>query len=249
MNVADVFDMIMTVAKAESVSQPYIVGGLPRGVVAGDEHFNDIDITTGDDDIFVLARAVAKELDHKLKHLNSGGYRVMVGDVCLDFSSNYYYENIDVMLDEMGIDKTPLTRETLSRDFTINTLLIPVNRLDQIIDMTGMGIEDINNKILRCPLDMDLCFKSVPSRMLRALHLHVCKGYGITDDMLASISINANLLKTIDGHYAGHLLNEIVAAQPNFLEILIELDILPYLPITKKVLRQLVESRGLIKIL
>lgn len=51
------------------------------------------------------------------------------------------------------------------RDFTINSIYIDINY--NIIDPTGLGISDLNKKILRCIGDPSIRFKDDPLRILR----------------------------------------------------------------------------------
>lgn len=60
--------------------------------------------------------------------------------------------------------------DAFRRDFTINALFYdPI--ADKIIDHTGMGLKDIENKVVRVIGDGNLRFEEDPVRMLRALKL------------------------------------------------------------------------------
>lgn len=63
--------------------------------------------------------------------------------------------------------------EVMRRDFTANALLYGLNRsnLGRIYDLTGQGIEDIQRRILRCPIDPAITLADDPIRMLRAARL------------------------------------------------------------------------------
>lgn len=46
-----------------------------------------------------------------------------------------------------------LADDIMRRDFTCNTLLYDISK-QQILDLTGKGIEDIKNKIIRSPMEL-----------------------------------------------------------------------------------------------
>jgi poly(A) polymerase len=61
-----------------------------------------------------------------------------------------------------------LEEDIQRRDFTINSLSLNINTGD-IRDLTGMGREDIANRIIRTVSDTEITFKEDPLRMLRAI--------------------------------------------------------------------------------
>lgn len=66
------------------------------------------------------------------------------------------------------------------RDFTLNALAKDDN--GTIIDYFE-GREDLNNKILRTPLDTEVTFNDDPLRILRAIRFSITKGFEIPQDM------------------------------------------------------------------
>jgi len=66
------------------------------------------------------------------------------------------------------------------RDFTINTLVRKINFRSKgdIIDLFG-GIQDINKKLIRTPIDPNLSFRDDPLRMLRAIRFAAQFGFRI----------------------------------------------------------------------
>ena len=82
------------------------------------------------------------------------------------------------------------------RDFTVNTLLSGLNgrNLGRLYDLTARGVEDIKNRILRCPLDPADTFSDDPIRMLRAVRLSCTLGFSIDGSVGRFISQNPKLI-------------------------------------------------------
>ncbi|MBN1591756.1 MAG: HDIG domain-containing protein [Candidatus Coatesbacteria bacterium] len=65
------------------------------------------------------------------------------------------------------------TSDVMRRDFTVNSLMLGLNvsNFGRLYDLTGSGLEDTNNRLLRCPLNPSETFTDDPIRMLRAVRL------------------------------------------------------------------------------
>lgn len=74
------------------------------------------------------------------------------------------------------------------RDFCCNALYKNVLS-DEVIDPTGKGLDDLNNLILRTPIDPEKTFLDDPLRMLRAIRFSVCKGFSIDPDTYNKIKL------------------------------------------------------------
>ena len=61
-----------------------------------------------------------------------------------------------------------LKEDCIRRDLTINSLYLNISD-NRILDMTGCGISDIENHILRTPLNPDETFFDDPLRMMRII--------------------------------------------------------------------------------
>ena len=61
-----------------------------------------------------------------------------------------------------------LKEDIYRRDFTINSLIMDI-MTDEILDITGKGIKDLENKIIRATSDPDFIFHDDPLRILRAI--------------------------------------------------------------------------------
>lgn len=84
------------------------------------------------------------------------------------------------------------------RDFTINTLAASLqkNELGKIIDFFN-GIEDLNKKIIRTPLDPEITFSDDPLRMMRAARFASQLNYQIHPDTFLAMKKMSERLKII----------------------------------------------------
>jgi poly(A) polymerase len=109
------------------------------------------------------------------------------------------------------IESGTLEDDQNRRDFTINTLAIGLNKNNwgQLIDPFG-GLNDIENKIIRTPLDPDVTFSDDPLRIMRAIRFSTQLGFKIHDDTLASIARNRERIKIISAERVVDELNKII---------------------------------------
>jgi poly(A) polymerase len=82
------------------------------------------------------------------------------------------------------------------RDLTINSLLKNIST-GEILDISGKGIDDIENGIIRTTQNADIIFKEDALRMLRAIRFACKYGFVMETDVIKSIKKNAELINTI----------------------------------------------------
>ncbi|CAN0438056.1 unnamed protein product [Ascophyllum nodosum] len=75
--------------------------------------------------------------------------------------------------------------DALRRDFTVNALFYNVNQ-GNIEDMTGRGIEDLREGIIRTPLPAMVTFRDDPLRVLRAIRFAARFGFALHQDICAA---------------------------------------------------------------
>ncbi len=97
------------------------------------------------------------------------------------------------------------------RDFTVNALAVCLNadRYGELMDPFG-GIQDLNNGILRTPLDPDITFSDDPLRMMRAVRFASQLGFRIADDTFEAISRNAKRIEIVSAERITTELNKIL---------------------------------------
>ncbi len=170
----------------------YIVGGCVRDSFQGRTPY-DWDITTNatPQDTMKIFKDY-KQIHNGIKHGTVGVvydndlYEITTFRVDGNYKDNRRPENVSF---SKNIEDD-LTR----RDFTINA--IAYNDEDGIIDICN-GIEDINNKIIRCVGNPDKRFNEDALRILRALRFSATFGYKIESKTHNSIIKNKKLLHNI----------------------------------------------------
>ena len=84
------------------------------------------------------------------------------------------------------------------RDFTINAMVISLNKnnFGVLLDPFN-GMEDLQNKIIKTPLDPDITYSDDPLRMMRAIRFATQLDFEIEKESLEAIKRNAERLKII----------------------------------------------------
>lgn len=246
MKLHDILSLIEKTAEQNGLSKPFIVGGTPRDRVRGEaKEINDIDITSQNGDSIDLAFACSKIIPYTYFQLFDDGHASMrIGALQIDFSNHFIIPQIDLELNRLGIkDRTPLTREMYSRDFTINTLLQDLD-FERVFDITGQGIRDIKAGVIRCPVNPELTISNDPKRILRALRFALRFNYTIDSDLIKAIKKYRHLLKNASPEYVKDKANELIQLDSKkAISLMIELGLLNVIPMTKLISDKLIENK------
>lgn len=137
----------------------YIVGGYPRDKYLGIDS-TDIDICTSckPDKLKELFDVVDDNSSFGSLRIKEEGYIYEITTFRIDVEYKGRYPKIEYT--------DSLYDDLKRRDFTINSICI--NKFGEYVDLLN-GIEDINNKIIRCIGDIDEKLTQDPLRMLRAI--------------------------------------------------------------------------------
>lgn len=96
-----------------------------------------------------------------------------------------------------AVEAASIQEDLVRRDFTVNTLLWRLSSLAdgldsaEVLDLTGQGLADLRDRVLRTPCDPDRTFSDDPTRMLRAVKFAAKYGLHIHPDTVNSIAKNA----------------------------------------------------------
>lgn len=100
------------------------------------------------------------------------------------------------------------------RDFTINALALSLNKSNfgNLIDRFN-GLRDLENKIIRTPLDPSFTFSDDPLRMMRAIRFSTQLGFEIEVKTMQAIAANRERIKIVSAERISDELNKIMLAE------------------------------------
>lgn len=89
-----------------------------------------------------------------------------------------------------------LQEDCYRRDLTINSLYKNIST-GEILDLTGKGMDDIKNHIIRTPCNPDITFSDDPLRMCRVIRFSSRYGWDVEERTLQGIIDNAERIQII----------------------------------------------------
>jgi tRNA nucleotidyltransferase/poly(A) polymerase/2'-5' RNA ligase len=119
-----------------------------------------------------------------------------------------------------SVEPATIEEDLLRREFTFNTLLWRMLDLAkgpdraEVIDLTGCGVRDLNERKIQCPQDPDRTFSDDPTRMLRAIKFTGKYGFKIPPDVARSIRKNVRKMKRMPWEAVASILVNDVLNQP-----------------------------------
>ncbi len=193
-----IFKIISQVAHDRRQSV-YIVGGYVRDLLLGRKSPTDIDFVTESSGI-ELAQAVAKSINPETKVSIFKTYGTAM----------FCYENLE--LEFVGarkesysadsrnpqVEQGTLEDDQKRRDLTVNAMAISLNKenFGELIDPFN-GMEDMEQKILRTPLEPVQTYSDDPLRMMRAIRFASTLGFSIEQKSLEAIEKEAKRIEII----------------------------------------------------
>ncbi|HSA04956.1 MAG TPA: HD domain-containing protein, partial [Tenuifilaceae bacterium] len=181
-----IFNIVKTVADTENV-RAFVIGGYVRDIFLK-RNSKDIDIVVVGSGID-FAKSVSKEVKGaKVTYFkNFGTAQLKYNDLEVEFvgaRKESYRLNSRKPIVENGTLEDDLQR----RDFTINAMAISLNAetYGDLIDPFN-GIKDLEDRLIRTPLDPDITFSDDPLRMIRAIRFATQLNFDIEPKTFASI--------------------------------------------------------------
>ena len=195
--------------------QAYAVGGVVRDFFL-QRHCTDIDIVCVGNGID-LARAAARAINPNIE--------VTVFKNFGTASFVYHHNDVNWQIEFVGARRESYRRDSRKpivengtleddqnrRDFTINAMAVSLNHdtYGNLVDPFG-GIQDLNNGIIRTPLDPDITFSDDPLRMMRAIRFASQLGFYIQNSTFDAIQRNVERIHIVSIERITTELNKII---------------------------------------
>jgi len=203
-----VFSVISRLAGEQNV-QAYAIGGFVRDIFLN-RPSKDIDIVVMGNGID-FAETVAKTLKVKLAvYKNFGTASLKYHDLEIEFvgaRKESYRRDSRKPIVENGT----LEDDQKRRDFTINALAISLHpdTFGELLDPFN-GITDLENKLIRTPLNPNETFSDDPLRMMRAIRFATQLNFRIDDIAIEAIRATADRISIISQERITDELNKII---------------------------------------
>lgn len=206
-----IFKITAQAAKELNV-ESYVIGGFVRDLILQRDHKKDIDIVAVGSGI-ALALKVSELLPNKPKvqvFKTYGTAMLRYNDMDIEFvgarKESYNHDSRNPI-----VENGTLEDDQNRRDFTINALALSLNKnnFGDLVDPFN-GLQDLENKIIRTPLNPDITYSDDPLRMMRAIRFASQLNFEIETKSLASITKNKDRINIITGERIVDELNKIL---------------------------------------
>ena len=191
----------------------YLVGGYVRDLFL-ERATNDIDIVVIGSGI-TMAEAFVKQLGGKT-HLsifkNFGTAQVKYKNIEIEFvgarKESYTHDSRKPIVEDGTLED-----DQNRRDFTINAMAICLNqsRFGELIDPFN-GLHDMENRLIRTPLDPNITFNDDPLRMMRCVRFATQLNFSIEDKTFEALESNKERIRIISKERIVDELNKIILA-------------------------------------
>jgi len=203
-----VFKVLANTAAKHGI-EAYVIGGYVRDIFL-QRPSKDIDIVVLGNGI-EFAELVAAQLKTKVAVFKNFGTAMLK---FLDFEIEFVGARKESYRSDSRkpiVENGTIKDDQLRRDFTINALAISLNKDDYgVLADPFNGIEDLQNKLIRTPLDPELTFSDDPLRMMRAIRFASQLNFSIDEQALNAISKQKARISIVSKERITDELNKII---------------------------------------
>lgn len=206
-----IFSIIRELARTANV-RVYVIGGYVRDRIMSRPLKDDIDILVVGSGID-FATKLGDALQTKVTVYKSFGTAMLVyKGLNIEFvgarKESYRSESRKPI-----VENGTLEDDQNRRDFTINAMAYSLNEDDfgTLLDPFN-GAQDIQNSVIRTPLDPQITFSDDPLRMLRAIRFATQLNFRIDPSALEAMAEQADRIKIISKERVADELNKIILA-------------------------------------
>ena len=194
--------------------ETYVVGGFVRDLILK-RPCKDIDFVCVGSGI-ALAEATARAINPRINvsvFKNFGTAHFRHEDYDMEFVGARR-ESYNTDSRKPTVEEGTLSDDQNRRDFTINAMAISLNK-DNYGELIAPfnGLEDLDNGIIRTPLDADITFSDDPLRMMRAIRFATQLNFYIEPKTLEAIARNKERIRIISQERITDELNKIILAK------------------------------------
>ncbi|MDX9782156.1 MAG: HD domain-containing protein [Bacteroidales bacterium] len=190
-------------------TRAFVIGGYVRDSLLGRDS-KDIDIVVEGSGIEVAER-VAERIGVNLTVFKSFGTAMLkYGNMEVEFvgarKESYRADSRKPIVEDGSLED-----DQNRRDFTINALAFSLQKEDfgNLVDPFN-GVKDMQEGIIRTPLDPDTTYTDDPLRMIRAIRFATQLSFFIVEDSLKSIRRNRERIKILSKERVTEELNKII---------------------------------------
>jgi poly(A) polymerase len=207
----EVLEKVAQVAQAQHLPC-YLIGGFVRDKI--------MNRTTKDADIVCVGDGLklAKEVSYLFRPHPKVSYFKTFGTAHFRTADGFDLEFVGSRKESYSyhsrnpeVEPGTLIDDQNRRDFTINALAISLNKEDygKLIDPFG-GMQDIQEEVIRTPLEPSQTFSDDPLRMMRAIRFATQLRFRIEPATFHGIKVNADRIKIVSQERITDELNKII---------------------------------------
>ncbi|WP_431292374.1 CCA tRNA nucleotidyltransferase [Pedobacter sp. P26] len=196
----------------KSRTEAYVIGGFVRDLFL-DRPSKDIDVVVVGSGI-EYAEAVGRKLGTKVAVFkNFGTANIKYQDLEVEFvgarKESYRSDSRKPIVEDGTLED-----DQLRRDFTINALAINLNaaHFGELLDPFD-GVKDLENKLIRTPLDPEITFSDDPLRMMRAIRFASQLNFDIDPAALNAIKTQKQRISIVSRERITDEMNKIILSK------------------------------------